>query len=279
VTFFHCRRRWLSFVVAVVVGCVLLGVLPTPARAGVGVGPNPMPAQYVVTGAVLLDSSFTGGLDRRLQALSCIACEWATTPPCFDVSPSGINQICGLHGVFCPPGYTYLRVWFRESAAFAWAPVGLICSRTTRLTPVADVVRAVRIRRVPVPPLRPTSQPSRRALTGLPVWFAVGQPRSITRHVAVLGWNVTLVAAPRWLWSFGDGSTLPTQDPGGRYPVGTLRHTYGHRGRVTINVTAAWSAQWRVSDLPFVPVNGSLYQVRGLSLDVRPAQAVLVPTR
>lgn len=268
-----------------VIGLVLvaLGVLSfagssQPALAGATVAPDPFAAQYVVSGAVLLDRSFTGGSTTRKWATTCAACQWVLTDPCLATSPNGTPQRCGITGNPCPPGSLYQRVWFRDGPAMAWDPIGLICSKTTLLTPVRDVSNLVGIRDVPVPPLRPSTQPKGRAFAGLPVWFASNQAPVVRATVNVLGWDVDLVAAPTWHWTFGDGATLATNDPGGRYPAGSVRHLYRRLGRVRAVAVSLWQAQWSVQDLPPQPVTGTITQVAGVNLDVRPTRAILVPT-
>jgi hypothetical protein len=160
----------------------------------------------------------------------------------------------------------------------AWDPIGLICSKTTTPTLTRDVAALVDMQVVGVPALRPTTQPSGKAFSGLPVWFNTHQPRVIHRAVRVLEWDVNVTAAPRWRWTFGDGIALNTSDPGGVYPAGAVRHTYRGLGRVRATATSLWSAEWSVQGLPPQPVNGTLAQVRGVNLSIRPTRSILVPT-
>lgn len=248
------------------------------AHAGVIVNPDPFASQYVVSGAVLLDHSFTGGSDRRVWATTCSACEWVLTDPCLVNGPNGRPLICGITNNPCPQGSLYQRVWFRDGPTMAWDPIGLICTRTTTLTRVRDVQSLISMRNVPVPPLRPTAQPAGRVFAGLPVWFATHQPRVMKATVNVLGWDVTVQAAPTWFWRFGDGATLSTLDPGARYPAGSVHHVYRTQGRVRPSVVSLWGAEWNVQDLPARPVDGSVTQIADIVLNVRPTRPILVPT-
>ena len=254
------------------------GASDPTARAGVIVNPDPFAAQYVVTGAVLLDHSFTGGTDRRVWATTCSACEWVLTDPCLVNGPNGRPLICGITNNPCPVGSLYQRVWFRDGPTMAWDPIGLTCTKTTTLTPVRNVQSLVSFRDVPVPSLRPTAQPSGRAFAGLPVWFSSNQPRVVKATVNVLGWDVDVQAAPTWSWTFGDGAMLSTTDPGGRYPVGSVHHLYRTQGKVRASVVSLWGAEWSVQDLPARPVDGSLTQIAGINLNIRPTRPILVPT-
>jgi hypothetical protein len=273
---FTRRLRALLLLIVVVAAWPL--VRPTGAHAAASVGPDPFAPQYVVSGSVLLDKSFSGDPTRRIWAITCSACQWVYTEPCIANSPNGNTQVCGITGVHCPPGSTYLRVWFRDGPTMAWDPIGLICSKTGTPTPVRDVQTLIGIRLIPVPALHPTTQPTGKAFAGLPVWFDSNQPTQIRHTVNLLGWDVTLTAAPLWGWRFGDGTSLSTRDPGGPYPSGGLRHTYWSRGVVRISAVAVWSAEWSVQDLPPQPVADSLTQIGGVSVNVRPTRSILVPT-
>ena len=266
------KHRMVLALVGIIVGCCVWTLWPVPAMADVGVGPDPASTQYIVRGGVILDDSFTGPPDSRQQAVWCQLCEWTTTLPC-----DSSGTICGLHGLECPRGY-FVRVWFRETPQKAWRYLGLVCNQTQTLTKVTDIQQRVSIRYVPLPPLLPASQPSARALTGLPVWFRTGQSTRLQRTVTVLGWQVTVTAVPTWTWTWGDGASLATHNAGGTYPLGGVRHSYASRGRHTVRLVARWSADWQISDLPSQPVSGTLSQSRTLTLDVRPARADLVPT-
>jgi hypothetical protein len=268
----------LRLVLAVTAGAWFVSLAAPNAATAVSVTTDPFAPQYVVSGAVLLDKSFDGGVDRRRWASTCTACEWVLTDPCLVDTPNGRPQICGITGNPCPPPSLYQRVWFRDGPTMAWDPIGLTCTKTTTLTPVRDVQNLISIRDVRLPGLRPRAQPSGRAFAGLPVWFASNQPRIVNATVSVLGWDVDLQAAPTWSWTYGDGATLATTDPGGRYPLGGIHHIYRSVGKVRVTAIAMWSAQWSVQDLPARPVDGTITQVRGLNVDIRPTRPILVPT-
>jgi hypothetical protein len=154
---------------------------------------------------------------------------------------------------------------------------GYTCVGGTPPVSRATVERALRDLSVQaLPPLRPTFQPPGGALTGLPVNFSTGQQNLRHARLDVLGVSIELDATPRWEWQWGDGRSLATADPGGRYPTMTVTHTYLRNGLQIVRVTSRWRARFTVEGLGPYPVPGvDLSQATGLRVDVRPARSVL----
>lgn len=72
-------------------------------------------------------------------------------------------------------------------------------------------------------------------------------PRVLTTTVAGAGVEVE-VTPIRYLWDWGDGTTLVTSDPGAAYPNQTVTHRYAQTATgVMTTLTTTWSARFRPS--------------------------------
>jgi hypothetical protein len=69
-------------------------------------------------------------------------------------------------------------------------------------------------------------------------------------HTAtLLGAAVEIVATPAsYVWTWGDGATTSSTDPGSAYPKATISHTYG-RGtdQATVGLSTTWTGRYRVN--------------------------------
>jgi len=232
---------------------------------------------YTGEGGVLIPARhWRGDSSGRRQAAECSDCSWRMTTACTSLQFD--TGSCPASHVGCPSGLIRVRVWLKHSVG-PWVLVGYACvggappvSRNVVERTVHDLSLAS------LPRLRPSYQPSSGALSGLPVVFSSGQSRLGLRqaNLSVLGLDVRLDAQPRWGWSWGDGGSLSTTNPGGRYPQMSVSHTYLRAGRVRVTATTRWRAQYWVEGLGPYPVPGAdLSQDAAVVVDVVPAHSVL----
>lgn len=81
-------------------------------------------------------------------------------------------------------------------------------------------------------------------------WPATGlKPGDISQKVQLLSWSVEFKIAPgSYNYSFGDGTESGwTDDPGGPYPEGKVRHTYKDTGEGPVKVDAKLTGWYRVN--------------------------------
>jgi hypothetical protein len=90
---------------------------------------------------------------------------------------------------------------------------------------------------------------------------------------------VSVVATAMWQWRFGDGATLETLDPGGRYPHLGVAHAYRRAGAFRAECTTTWSATFSVDGLGPFPVSGPVVQHEARWLSVGEGRALLTPDR
>lgn len=120
-------------------------------------------------------------------------------------------------------------------------------------------------------------------LVHLPTFFAASAAGSGQQTVGGAGYTLQLqVAASQYDWTFGDGSTVTTSDPGGPPPGGGVRHTYPRSGSVSVGVSVAYGATYSVvtpvGSIGPLPVAGGAVRTlpAALDLEIDPATAGLV---
>ena len=80
----------------------------------------------------------------------------------------------------------------------------------------------------------------------------------VTLDTVLLGFPVQVRAEPsRFSWDFGDGTVLPTSDPGAPYPDLTTWHEYVTPGQVAITLTTTYTGEYSVAGGPFIPIAGT----------------------
>lgn len=127
---------------------------------------------------------------------------------------------------------------------------------TPQLTP--GMVAAA-FRRLPLPPATLQVQPANgRTLVNFATnfWTERGE---LTRSVSLLGRRVDLRIWPTsYTWSFGDGTTSTTSEPGAPYPDLQVTHDYRRAGRVAPSVDTTYAAEFSVDSGPWQPVSGTV---------------------
>ena len=122
------------------------------------------------------------------------------------------------------------------------------------------------------------------ALVNLDTYVAVAWPRVGVRPgqvatVHLLGHVVGIrPKVVQYTYVFGDGHSLVSDDAGGRYPWGRVRHRYARTGEVRIGVSARYSADFSVDGGPFRGLDDTV-EIAGPTrvLTVYQARAELVP--
>jgi hypothetical protein len=241
---------------------------------------DPDGAQYVGSGGLLLPSdSFTGSDADRSDAATCTECRWALLPMCRGRGQAG-DVNCGGAATSCSPGEFRRIVMLLRPGDSEWRAVGLVClvaGAPMTVDEMADRLSDVVVEQVPE--LRPSYQPEGGTLIGLPAIFDAGQPRTLgERRFTLVGYDIELHGRATWTWTFGDGESMTTDDPGGAWPTATVSHTYAHAGSHAVDVTAQWRAWFTVDGMGPWPVQGDpvVQSVGPIPLQVVEARAELV---
>jgi hypothetical protein len=128
------------------------------------------------------------------------------------------------------------------------------------------------------PALTVKIQPKGRTLVNLETIVYTDDNGVTANWVTVLGFPVLVEATPRkFIWNFGDGTTLATDSPGNPYPSKDITHKYMKRASVNLTVTVNYTARFFVSGAGWQNVGGTV-SITGPAtpLLVREAVPVLV---
>jgi hypothetical protein len=172
-----------------------------------------------------------------------------------------------------------MALYLQASPAAPFELLASYCTGVQAVTPLASLVPGVRGRLVALlPAVRPRAWPPGGSVVNLPVVLAAGQAAGFAPvPFLTAGYPVRIQASQVFSWSFGDGAQLSTANPGGPWPDDAVVHPYTGAGRFAVGLTVVWSATFTVADLGPFPVTGpAVTQQAGLTVEVRPAAAVLV---
>lgn len=255
---------------------VLLGAVPAAAAepGGASVIADDERDAYVGTGGLVLPR---GSVDEALRrsVAECPGCRWRLREAC---AQDGGGGPCLSVARGCPGGARHLRTWHSRDGGRTWADLGLACYPPGGPVTVEDASWAVAERvEEAVPPGTITAQPPRGAVPHLPVAFAANQPAELgPLRLDVAGRAIEVRPRATWQWSFGDGATLVTDRPGGRYPDLSVAHAYRGAGRYEVVLDTTWTASYLLDGLGPFPVD-PIRQRTSARIVVRPALGVLVP--
>ena len=177
------------------------------------------------------------------------------------------------------------------SFAIVWIPTDAgapqVVVESAPLPPIdPEVVRRELFRIVPLPPIGIGVNPA-VGLVALESWFWVEGYRgeTITGSATLGPYDVDVeIAARRYSWIFGDGSSRRTTSPGLAYPARSdIRHTYARSslapgGSYRLSILIVWDARYRENGgewLTLDPIGTS----HGRPYTVRQLQSVLTTTR
>lgn len=243
---------------------------PRTSSANPEVISNPEHVRYEGSGGLILPESINSA--TRKQVAECRGCSWKMTPACIP----GADTYCDALIRSCPGLLDHVRTWFRPLGG-DWIETGLMCLSSTEIPTVAEVDREVRSSfEQYVPDLTPQCWPQQRVITQIPLVCSSGQTAQVHRwRHDVAGSAVTVSALPKWVWNF-NGTSLITNQPGGKYPDSSVAFTFERHGRAEIGVQSVWSGTFTVGDLGPFEIREDLRQHRGWSIDVGEARGRLI---
>lgn len=191
------------------------------------------------------------GNDRELvQNL----CEYATTcPDPLDTRYWVYVQRVQVDTRTDPDTTTVLQDWQRQPGDVCLGP------EEVAEPGIGEVVNAVQTGFTRKRPAEPqlVIQPNPTALVNVDTGFSAGAAEPVQLTDTVLGFPIAITATPeRWLWDFGDGTTLATSSPG-RAGTREVSHRYTRVGDYAVTVAVEWSGTFTVGGFAQVfPIEG-----------------------
>jgi hypothetical protein len=187
-------------------------------------------------------------------------------PACPGNGPNDVDAtdaLCAAATQFCAQngqqGISYWVFTRPVGGGAGWRMAGQQCLGPDEVDQATVPVLTVEdFRRLPLPPAVVHIQPGNgRTLINIPTnVYLDAQTRLIPTQV--LGQPVQVRAIPTsYRWTFGDGQTLVTADPGAPYPDLRTTHTYRAPGTVTIGVTTTYRGEYSVNGGAWLPVDGT----------------------
>lgn len=113
-------------------------------------------------------------------------------------------------------------------------------------------------------------QPSKDAVTGVPVYFWSDTNPVFKVATAILGVGVTVAMNPSFVWDFGDGTTFSTSKAGGPYPDSTITHIYRSAGTYSVNLAISWAGSWAAQGAVLPVLGGAIVQNATSTIQVSP---------
>lgn len=103
--------------------------------------------------------------------------------------------------------------------------------------------------------------------------FYTTSTQPIARTVTLLGRRVTLEATPStYRWTFGDGESLTTSDPGAAYPDLRVTHNYLRKDTYRPSLATTYTGRYRIGGGPWRQIPGTV-TINGPSRPLRAIEA------
>jgi len=99
-------------------------------------------------------------------------------------------------------------------------------------------------------------QPQSGILIREPVIFWTDSPRIFKKSLRLLDVKIDLDLSAKYLWSWGDNSTLETQLIGSPFPSFEITHTYLNSGVKNVGLMVNWSGRYRLDGGVWLQIPG-----------------------
>lgn len=225
-------------------GCSRLAVLDCPLDSGAISGGTTIHGWLLVPdrGETVRASAHEGG---------CADCVWTISTLCIrNTGQSGPDgDHCDGSFVGCAPGEQRYRVFLATSetpstlvSQYCRADTSGAVSEATVLPDIRQYLDQIAVGQPAI-----STWPHGRSLVNLATYFAAPPASSGSRTFGGTGYTMTLMVNPAsYDWSFGDGSTLSSDQPGSGPPDGPIHHVYQTAGDKTVELSVAYGATYTV---------------------------------
>ena len=215
----------------------------------------------------------SGGAQGGGGTNNCNGCTYRWIAIC---DPALANTGCGANA--CPAGFLMETLMITDPRLPAPIAGATQCRSPSGSTPAQVRQAASDQFSQLLTTAHPSQQPAGGGIVNLPTLFSTNTPMAQLFNETLLGVQVALNVDASWTWDFGDGTTLTTTDPGGAYPIASLRHIYLHAGAYTVTLTTNWTGTFSMAGGPAAVIpGGPIPRISiPLALDVHEAHSVLV---
>lgn len=117
-------------------------------------------------------------------------------------------------------------------------------------------------------------QPQSGILIREPVIFWTDSPQSFKKSLYLLDVRIDLDLTVKFLWSWGDGSTLGTTLLGASFPSFEITHTYKQSGLNKVSLSSNWSGRYRLDGGVWQQIPGVITTMRSTQIQIRQARTV-----
>ena len=118
------------------------------------------------------------------------------------------------------------------------------------------------------------SQPQSGILIREPVIFWTDSPRIFKKSLLLLDVKIDLDLSAKYLWSWGDGSTLETQLIGAPFPAFEITHTYLNSGVKKVGLMINWSGRYRLDGGVWLQIPGVITTNQSNQIQIMKARTV-----
>ena len=159
---------------------------------------------------------------------------------------------------FCDDPQNSIPFWDTVPIATSrFATMRVIVCLSVAEAPKAAVTQQ-QFRRLPIPAPEIIVEPSGgHTLINIGTNFLT-RKRPVVLPTTVLGQAIQVKATPAsYQWTYGDGTTFTTTNPGARYPALLTPHTYHQPGTYTVRLRTTFTGEYSVNGGPWQPINGT----------------------
>ena len=117
-------------------------------------------------------------------------------------------------------------------------------------------------------------QPQSGILIREPVIFWTDSPRIFKKSLLLLDVKIDLDLSAKYLWSWGDGSTLETQLIGAPFPSFEITHTYLNSGVKSVGLMINWSGRYRLDGGVWLQIPGVITTNQSNQIQIMRARTV-----
>ena len=228
------------------VASVTTHVLPSVAKADATVEVDDGLDAFVGDGGLLLPHSFEGTEQSRQQVANCLTCVWKYTLYC-----SADSSLACAHAVTtCGVNLLRYRVKFGTNAESV-ETIGSVCWGTRKPATRIDVTRRVNSSALRfIPPLLPGHIPQGGSVASVPVIYWAGQHQNfVPRPMYLGGLKISIQVSAQWHWTWGDGTSTWTSNPGVPQEMSGPSHRYRRAHTYLVTVESLWTPSYAVDGI------------------------------